>query len=328
MKKKKSASIILNIFLGTLLIGTGVFAKTVLDGASVSYDNETSGLSSTNVQSALDELNEVADTGKRVWNQIATDTELNTRGYSSVNSIDALKHSIEEEKKKSYDEGAASIETNIIQNPNEYGFVKLSRLVTNSRSGNTSFNLSEYNMTDTDPSHYIVVVTSNGYATTVHYDETTWYRGYVSGVLPTVSISGNVLTVSGAVNTATAACNGSSTASTAVSWALYYIGDKYSPIGSYSGNQTIALSSLDLTDTDLSHYFAVLTSTGATNTLKYDSTTWYRATATSANPTISISNGNLVVTNCYTSVTASCNGSSTSTGNVSWKLYHFDPTVW
>ncbi len=48
--------------LGIIVAGGGVYAATVVSGSTVTYDNSTSGLSSTNVQDAVDELSGKADT--------------------------------------------------------------------------------------------------------------------------------------------------------------------------------------------------------------------------------------------------------------------------
>ena len=47
---------IIGFILGLLVMGTGVYAATVILGSNVVYDNASSKLTSTNVQDAIDEL--------------------------------------------------------------------------------------------------------------------------------------------------------------------------------------------------------------------------------------------------------------------------------
>ena len=65
MKKliKSNIKLIIGILIGMVLSITTVYAATILFASNqVSYDNTTSGLSSTNVQGALDELYTRANT--------------------------------------------------------------------------------------------------------------------------------------------------------------------------------------------------------------------------------------------------------------------------
>lgn len=48
--------------LGIIVAGGGVYAATTISGKAITYDNSSSGLSSTNVQDAVDELSGKADT--------------------------------------------------------------------------------------------------------------------------------------------------------------------------------------------------------------------------------------------------------------------------
>ena len=61
---KKNYKFILGIIVGLIIAGTGVYAATVIAGTSISYSNSASGLTSTNVQSAIDELATKADIRK------------------------------------------------------------------------------------------------------------------------------------------------------------------------------------------------------------------------------------------------------------------------
>ena len=58
LKKNKNYKVLIGLILGVLLSATGVYAATTYVGSGVdlSYSNSSSGLSSTNVQDALDEL--------------------------------------------------------------------------------------------------------------------------------------------------------------------------------------------------------------------------------------------------------------------------------
>lgn len=57
-KIKQNAKIITAFILGAILTGGTVYAATVLPSSQVGYDNSTSGLAATDVQGALDELNQ------------------------------------------------------------------------------------------------------------------------------------------------------------------------------------------------------------------------------------------------------------------------------
>ena len=57
---KQNIKFILGIFLGLIISGVGVYALTVTAG-QVAYDNTTSGLTSTNVKDAIDELYDKAE---------------------------------------------------------------------------------------------------------------------------------------------------------------------------------------------------------------------------------------------------------------------------
>ena len=56
-KDKKITNILIGMILGIVLAGTSAYAAIIYSSDQVSYSNSTSGLTSTNVQGALDELN-------------------------------------------------------------------------------------------------------------------------------------------------------------------------------------------------------------------------------------------------------------------------------
>ena len=57
---KKNYKLLIGIIIGSIITGTTVYAATVLTSNQVSYDNTSSGLNSTTVKNALDELTEKA----------------------------------------------------------------------------------------------------------------------------------------------------------------------------------------------------------------------------------------------------------------------------
>ena len=59
---KNNYKFIFMFILGIIVAGGGVYAATVVSGSMITYDNSSSGLSSTNVQDAVDELSGKADT--------------------------------------------------------------------------------------------------------------------------------------------------------------------------------------------------------------------------------------------------------------------------
>ena len=60
---KNNIKLVIGLIIGSIISGTTVYGATILfAGDQVSYDNTTSGLTSTNVQDALDELNTKATT--------------------------------------------------------------------------------------------------------------------------------------------------------------------------------------------------------------------------------------------------------------------------
>lgn len=61
-KIKQNAKVVAAFLLGMVLTGGTVYAATVLPSSQVGYDNTQSGLTATDVQGALDELNIKADT--------------------------------------------------------------------------------------------------------------------------------------------------------------------------------------------------------------------------------------------------------------------------
>ena len=56
MRKEKIKMLIIGIVIGIIIMGTSVYATILYQSSEVGYDNSTSGLSSTDVQAALDEL--------------------------------------------------------------------------------------------------------------------------------------------------------------------------------------------------------------------------------------------------------------------------------
>ncbi len=65
MKKfKQNSKIMIFFILGLVLAGSGVYAATTIAGSNITYSNSKSGLSSTNVQNAIDELYEKSDIRK------------------------------------------------------------------------------------------------------------------------------------------------------------------------------------------------------------------------------------------------------------------------
>ncbi len=56
MRKERIKILIIGIVIGMIIMGTSVYATILYQSSEVGYDNSTSGLSSTDVQAALDEL--------------------------------------------------------------------------------------------------------------------------------------------------------------------------------------------------------------------------------------------------------------------------------
>ena len=54
---KNNVKVLVGIIIGTMVTGTGVYAATVINASDVSYKNASSGMTSTNVQGAIEELN-------------------------------------------------------------------------------------------------------------------------------------------------------------------------------------------------------------------------------------------------------------------------------
>lgn len=53
---KNNLKVLVGMIIGTMVTGTGVYAATVINASDVSYSNASSGMTSTNVQGAIDEL--------------------------------------------------------------------------------------------------------------------------------------------------------------------------------------------------------------------------------------------------------------------------------
>lgn len=64
--KKQLLGIIIGIIIG---ISITVSATTIIAGNYITYDNRSSNLTSTNVQGAIDEINDEIITGDHVWNK-------------------------------------------------------------------------------------------------------------------------------------------------------------------------------------------------------------------------------------------------------------------
>ena len=67
MKKVKKLTkgnfkLVIGIIVGMVIAGTTVYAATIISGNDVSYSNTTSGLKSTTVQEAIDEIYEKSKT--------------------------------------------------------------------------------------------------------------------------------------------------------------------------------------------------------------------------------------------------------------------------
>ncbi len=101
MKKiiKKNYKIILGIIIGGIISGVGVYAATTISSSNVFYDNSVSGLTSTNMKDAIDELYEKVNskpcqvlkgTGKDTSDEIICGTEEFYVLYSSGDSITVL----------------------------------------------------------------------------------------------------------------------------------------------------------------------------------------------------------------------------------------------
>lgn len=74
---KNNIKLVIGLIIGIIVSGTGVYAATILLASNqVGYDNTTSGLTSTNVQDALDELNAKASK--------CTSTKFNLGDYISL----------------------------------------------------------------------------------------------------------------------------------------------------------------------------------------------------------------------------------------------------
>ena len=59
---KNNVKVLVGIIIGTMVTGTGVYAATVINASDVSYKNASSGMTSENVQGAIEELNTKATT--------------------------------------------------------------------------------------------------------------------------------------------------------------------------------------------------------------------------------------------------------------------------
>lgn len=53
---KNNVKVFVGIIIGTMVTGTGVYAATVINASDVSYSNASSGMTSENVQGAIEEL--------------------------------------------------------------------------------------------------------------------------------------------------------------------------------------------------------------------------------------------------------------------------------
>ena len=114
MKKiiKKNYKIILGIIIGGIISGVGVYAATTISSSNISYDNSKSGLTSTNLNGAIDELYEKAKkspstsekpcklikgTGENLGDEIQCGTEGFYVLYTLGNDVQTItKHPIEQ----------------------------------------------------------------------------------------------------------------------------------------------------------------------------------------------------------------------------------------
>ena len=62
---KNNIKVVIGIVIGTIITGATVYAATVISGSGVLYDNTSSGLTSTNVQEAIDEIHQKSDIRKQ-----------------------------------------------------------------------------------------------------------------------------------------------------------------------------------------------------------------------------------------------------------------------
>lgn len=62
---KKNYKLILGVIIGILISGVGVYATTTISSSDITYDNSKSGLISTNMKGAIDELYEKSDIRKQ-----------------------------------------------------------------------------------------------------------------------------------------------------------------------------------------------------------------------------------------------------------------------
>ncbi len=105
MKKiiKKNYKIILGIIIGGIISGVGVYAATMISSSNISYDNSKSGLTSTNLNGAIDELYEkmspckvVSGTGQDKGDEIQCGTEyFNIVSQSSTTTKMLAKYPLE-----------------------------------------------------------------------------------------------------------------------------------------------------------------------------------------------------------------------------------------
>ena len=80
--KEFSKKYLLGFIIGSILFGTlGVYAVTYFPGLNTTYDNSESGMTSTNVQDALDELYNVCVPPKTAGDQIIEDNNLEKDPY-------------------------------------------------------------------------------------------------------------------------------------------------------------------------------------------------------------------------------------------------------
>ncbi len=97
---KKNYKIVLGIIIGGIISGVGVYAATTLSSSDITYDNSKSGLTSTNLNGAIDELYEkvnnkppckvIKGTGTQTSDEIKCGTEEFYVLYPSGDSITVL----------------------------------------------------------------------------------------------------------------------------------------------------------------------------------------------------------------------------------------------
>ncbi len=96
---KRNYKLVLGIIIGGIISGVGAYAATTISSSNISYDNSKSGLTSTNLNGAIDELyekvnskpcNVINGTGTQTSDEIKCGTEEFYVLYSSGDSVTVL----------------------------------------------------------------------------------------------------------------------------------------------------------------------------------------------------------------------------------------------